>query len=170
MRSVLYSLISFVMSLFFIIIGVMCGLLLWSPEARTNFVQFILEDSLTIFLFGLSFFVMGLAMIIHTIINTKKRHYFIKSKNNSLYISEDVFQDYLNTYWMEQFPKHSIPNQIILKKNKAYITAELPFVPFNQQKALIQRIESDLSDIFSRLIGYRKEYVLSISFKNKTSS
>ncbi len=164
MRHVLYSLISLAVAFFCLMLGAISCLVLWSPKVRTDLVQFILEDSLIIFLFGFCFFLIGATILLQVFFHMQKRHYSIRSKNNSIYISEEIFQEYLNSYWKQLFPKNEIPNEIALKKNKVHISAELPFMPIHQQKAILQRIENDLSELFNRLIGYRKEYVLSISF------
>lgn len=165
MRNILYSLISLVVALFFIVLGVMSMILLFSPFVRSSLVKFILENSVMIFLFGFCFLVIGVAIVAYIIIGAKKRHYYIKSNNHSIYISEDVFQQYLDSYWKQLFPNQEVPNQVELKKEKIQITAELPFVPIPEQKKIITRIERDLSELFNRLIGYRKEYVLSLSFQ-----
>lgn len=165
MRNIFYSLITLVVALFFIVLGVMSMILLFSPYVRSTLVQFILENSVMLFLFGFSFLVIGVAIVTHIILGAKKKHYYIKSNNHSIYINEDIFQQYLNDYWKQLFPNQDIPNQVILKKDKVQITAELPFVPIPEQKKVITRIERDLSELFNRLIGYRKEYILSLSFQ-----
>lgn len=165
MRNILYSLISLAVALFFIVLGVLSMLLLFSPYVRNSLVQFILENSVMLFLFGFSFLVIGIAIVAHVIIGAQKKHYYIKSNNHSIYISEDVFQEYLDNYWKQLFPNQDVPNQVELKKDKIHITAELPFVPIPEQKKIITRIERDLSELFNRLIGYRKEYILSLSFQ-----
>lgn len=165
MRNILYSLISLAVALFFIVLGVLSMILLFSPEIRGSLVQFILQNSVMLFLFGFGFLVVGAAIVAHIIVNAKKKHYHIKSNNQSIYISEDVFQEYVSSYWKQLFPNQDVPNQVILKKDKIQIVAELPFVPIPEQKKIITRIERDLSELFNRLIGYRKEYILSLSFQ-----
>lgn len=170
MRHFFYSLISFIVGLFFILLGVVGILVPWSPEVRSHLVRFIQEDSVFIFLFGLGLLIIGLAIATFVILSTRKRYYEIRSGENLVKIDEALFQDYLNIYWKQLFPKYEIPNRVALKKNKIYVTADLPYIPDSQQKALIERIERDLNDIFTRIIGYSHEYVISISFQEAPQS
>lgn len=165
MRTLFYSLLSFIIAIFFVLIGIVSIMMLFSPAIRNDLVQFILENPVMIFLFGFCFLVTGIALLAYIWITAQKKHYTIKSKNHSIWVSEDVFQEYLNSYWKQLFPNHDIPNQVLFQKNKIHITADLPFVPIPEQKSIIQRIEQDLSELFNRYIGYRKEYLLSITFQ-----
>lgn len=165
MRHFLYSLISFFVGLFFILLGVIGILLPWSPTVRSLFIRFIQEGSLLIFLFGLGFLIIGTAIAVYVIFSSRKRYYEIRSGENLTMIDEALFQEYLNTYWKQLFPKYDIPNRVTLKKNKIQVTADLPSIPDSQQKALIERIERDLNDIFTRILGYTDDYVISISFQ-----
>lgn len=164
MSHFLYSLISFIVAIFFLLLGIVGIIIPWSSAVRAHFVQFILEDSLFIFLFGLGFVIIGAAIAINVILNAKKKYYEIHTGNNAAIVDESLFQDYLNTYWRQLFPKHEVPNQITLKKNKIHVAADLPYIPISEQKALLERIEKDLNDIFSRIFGYRNEFVITISF------
>ena len=89
------------------------------------------------------------------------------SDNHAFYLEEGIFQDYLKSYWKQLFPKHDIPNYILLKKNKLQISADLPYVPEAQQKTLLNRIHRDLKHILTQILGYQQKYVISISFKDE---
>lgn len=170
MKNFFYFSISFIIAIFFILLGIVGLLLPWSSEIRTNIVQFFLEDFLYITLFSLGLVIAGIAIIINVLFSARKHYYEIKSGSNSFAIDEALFQDYLNTYWKQLFPKIEIPNRVVLKKNKIHVAADLPYVPLDQQKDLLKRIEKDLSDIFNRIFGYRNEYIISISFQEEPKS
>jgi hypothetical protein len=170
MRHFFYSLISFIVALFFILLGIVGILLPWAPGVKSSIVNFIQEDGLFIFLFGLGLTIIGAAIATYIILSTRKRYYEIRSGDNLTTIDESLFQDYLNTYWKQLFPKFEIPNRVILKKNLIHVSADLPYIPDSQQKVLIERIEKDLNDIFNRILGRRHEYVISISFQPETDT
>lgn len=165
MSNFFYSLISFIVAIFFILLGIISVILPWSPGVRTMLVQFILEDSLLIFLSGFGLIVIGIALIIHAIFSFKRHYYVIRSDGKLLSIDESLFQDYLNSYWKQLFPNLEVPNRVEIKKNKIYIYADLPDTPLPQQKTLLERIENDLSEIFIRIFGYRNEFIISVSFQ-----
>lgn len=163
-----YSLISLIISLFFILLGVIGLLFPWFPSMRETLVHFIMENSLMMFLFGIALTVSGVAMISHLIYTSRRHSYEIRSGRQIYRIEQSLIEDYLNTYWKQLFPKIEIPNHVSIQKNKIHITADLPYIPIEQQKSLLERIEHDLSDIFTRVLGYRDEYIISISFQSKS--
>jgi hypothetical protein len=163
-----YSLITFIIALFFVMVGLLGLMIQFSTNIRAEVVGFIYEDTLFLSLFSLASLLIGIAIVFSLLASFKKRYIKIKSKNNhAFYLDESLFQDYMKSYWNQLFPKQDIPNHVVLKKNKVLITADLPYIPEAQQKALLTRIDQDLKEMFTHLLGYRQEYVISISFQNE---
>jgi hypothetical protein len=154
-------------SLFFLLVGIICIMIPWSSTIRTELIQFILEDSLIIFLFGFSFLLIALAFIANLIFSARKKYYSVEGGNNSVEVDEELIKQYLQTYWKDLFPKYQVPCRLILKKNKLQIYADLPYLPETEQKNLIERIKKDLTDIFVRILGYKCEFLLSVSFQSE---
>lgn len=165
MHHLFYSLISLTVAIFFIMLGVLTVLLPWSPSVRTDLIQFILEDSLAIFLFGFVFICVGLAIVIYIILGTRRSYYRLKGGTQSVHIDEAVVQDYLDTYWKQLFPKTSIPTRLQIKKNKIHLIADLPFIPHAEQKKVLERIKTDLTEIFGSFLGYREPFYFTASFQ-----
>ncbi len=163
-----YSFIIFILALFFVVLGLLSFMVQASQGIRSEVIGFIIEDTVFLFLFGIVSLLIGLAIIFYLITSFKKSYVKIKSKNNhTFYLDESIFQDYLKSYWKQLFPKNDIPNHIVLKKKKVLIAADLPHVPVSQQKALLIRIDKDLKDIFTRLLGYHQEYEITLSFQSE---
>lgn len=165
MNNLFYSLISFIIALFFILLGIIGVMVPWSPGVRTDLVQFILDDSLAISLFGFTSIVVGLAIAINILLNTRRQYYHIRSDSNAIAVDETVIQQYLNTYWKQLFPNNDIPNRLTLKNNKIHITVDFPHLPLSQQQVLLERIKNDLSQTFANMLGYHSEFYLSASFQ-----
>lgn len=139
----------------------------WSSTIRTNLVSFILEDHLTIFLFGLAIFVTGFAIAAYILLGTRQRYYHLKSDQNPIIVDESIIEFYVNSYWKQLFPDREIPSRLTLQKNKISVTADLPYLPSDQQKPLLNRIKNDLDDTFTKLLGHRPEFSLFASFQAK---
>lgn len=167
MSNFFYSLISFVIALFFMLIGVVGMMIPWSINIRNALATFIFENSLAISVFGFTFFVVGLAIVVNILLSTQRRYYKINSLNSSTSVDEAVIQQYLHTYWEQLFPKTDIPCHLTLKDNKIHIAIDLPYLPIQEQRPLLERIRKDLIEIFSRILGYRDEFFLSASFQTK---
>lgn len=160
----LYTLLSFILSLFFIAVGISSLAIAFSPFARTEVITFLLEHPNLIALFGLLFIAIGLISFFYLIQSTKRKYYTLKSQKLEIDVSESVISKYLRSYFRELYPYSDVPCQVELKKRRAEVTADLPFVPVNEQKELLKRIEEDLTAIFRDQIGYRNELKVSISF------
>ena len=53
-----------------------------------------------------------------------------------------------------------------MKKDSIKIIADLPAVPYDEQKYLLERMEKDVQDLFRDTLGYREEIELAVSFQN----
>jgi hypothetical protein len=167
MSNLFSSLINFINALFFISIGIAGIMVPWSIHVRTLLTRFIFEDALAISLFGFAFFLIGIALITNIFLNMKKRHYRISSLKAVTTVDEAVIQEYLNNYWKQLFPQNDIPCQLNFKDNKIHISVDLPHLPIQEQKPLLERIRKDLMSIFTKVLGYKDEFFLSASFQNQ---
>lgn len=165
MKTVFYSLISLIIAIFFILLGIIAVLLPWSPLVRSDIITFILEDSLTIFLLGFSFVLVGVCIVFNIMISARKTYYHVKSGANSILVDENILQDYLNTYLKELFPKSDAPARLILKKNRIHIIADLPYIPKGQQEVILERMKKDLAGVFRNFVGYHHHFTLAASFQ-----
>jgi hypothetical protein len=165
MNYFLYSFGRLVTALFFILIGIVGILIPWSIQIRHLLARFIFEDFLAISLFGFAFFVVGLALVIHFLLGTKRRYYKISSGTSSTAVDETVIREYLTTYWERLFPEYDIPFQLFLKDNKIHVTVDFPYLPIQEQRPLLERVRNDLTKMFIKVLGYKEEFFLSASFQ-----
>lgn len=131
--------------------------------------SFILQNSLLLFLFGLGVFIIGTALVIQIILSARTHYIVIRSGKNGVHIGEDVIESYLNSYWKELFPGREIPTRLLIKKRKIKVFADLPFIPEEDQKSLLEKVEEDLSKLFRDILGYPNELDLLISFGSEKS-
>lgn len=165
MNHFFYSLMSFILALFFIMLGALSILMPWRPAMRTDLIQFLLENSIALSLFGLAFLTIGVAMVFSIILNAKRHYYEFKVGNNPVRVDEEVIQKYLQVYFEEIFPAQDVPCRLTVNKNLLHVTADLPYVPNTQRNVLIEKIQQDLKSLFSEHLGYNSDYYLSASFQ-----
>lgn len=170
MYNFFYSLISFIIALFFILVGIVSIMIPWSENVRADLIRFILEDSLAISLFGFAFLVIGLAIVINILLNSRRSYYHVKSGESAIAVDEAVIQQYLTIYWKQLFPDSDIPYKLNLKKNRIHLSVDLPYHPQEEQRLLLERIRQDLRRLFSSQIGYADEFSLSASFQKAKKS
>lgn len=169
MNHFFYSLISFIIALFFIMLGVISVLMPWFPSMRADLILFLLENSIVISLFGFSFLTIGIFLVINIILNTKRHYYEFKVGQNTVTIDEDLIQKYLHVYFLEIFPTQEVACRLAIKQNQLHVTADLPYVPAEQRNIILEKIKRDLKDLFSQQLNYNTDYYLSTSFQSDKS-
>lgn len=165
MSHFLYYLGSFIVGIFSLCLGVLCFFIPTSEQGLEKLAQFIMLNSWFSYIFGIFFLIIGLSIIINVRLGAKKQYYRIKAGNRVTVLDEKIFEQYLDTYWKELFPKNEVTSRASIKKNKLFITADLPHVPILEQKELLKQMESDLNDVLIKYLGYHQEYILSVSFQ-----
>ncbi len=161
----IYSLISFLTAIFFILLGIIGILIPWSSNIRQEVINLIADHSIAISLFGLSFIAIGVAVAVNILLSSKPKYYQFTVGKNFVYIDEKIVQRYLSEYWKELFAGQEIPNRITLKNNQIDVVADLPYVNPDQQEELLTKIQNELTDLFSDLLGYHQQFHLSVSFQ-----
>jgi hypothetical protein len=167
MNSLLYSFIRFFIGLFFILLGLIGIILPWSNAVRLAVIQFIQDEPLTLSLFGLSFILIGLALLTHLLMASKRHYYQVRSGDQSVTVDQSVIQQLVEAYWKERFPDRDIPCELRLKKNKIYLTADLPYLAANEQKPFLNQIKRELESHFKQLLGPQAEFNLFVSFQDE---
>lgn len=151
--------------LFFVLLGLLVLLVLWFPGIREGVNQFMQENSISIFFLALTLIIIGVAVVAGVVYGTRRYSYSIAGGTKTIH--DSVFQDYLTSYWKKIFPKYDVPCSVKIKNNKVQITADLPYIPMEKQKGLLEQMEHDITEIFSRYLGYGAEYRFNVSFLEK---
>lgn len=165
MRHFFYSFITFVIALFFILIGIGCMLIPWIHVIESAVIQFIIQNTVAIFLFGFAFFLIGCALIAQVMLASRRKYYYVRSGSNAVSVDENLIQECVATYWKAKFPGEEIPFNLEIKENKIHITVDLPYVAKDQQNLTLQAMENDIGHILASTLGYRNEFFLNVSFK-----
>lgn len=160
-----YSLITFFIALFFILLGFIGILLPWFPNMQELIVAFLFQYSKITFLFGLSFLAIGISVALNILANGRRQYYQFKIDGNNVSVDTELLQRYLQKYLEELFPGKDLPCQLQLKKNKIYISIDFPFMESTEQATLLEQVRNELKGLFSSLIGYDQDFYLSASFQ-----
>lgn len=163
MTRFIYSLISFLIALFFVLLGIIGALITWSSTVR-EIVSVIFDHSIAITLFSFMLILIGVAVAAQIIFASRATHYRFTVRNQLVKVDESVIQTYLNKYWQELFQGQEIPCHVTLKGNKIHVTADIPYIEQEQQEVLLTKIQQELGDLFGNLLGYRQEFYLAINF------
>jgi hypothetical protein len=164
MTNFIYSLITFLIAIFFVLLGFIGVLIPWSGAVRAEVISLVTEHSIAISLFGFTFIAIGIAVAFQILLATRLSYYQFTVGNDKVEVSEEVILKYLNGYWHSLFEGQEIPCNVSLKNNKIHVTADIPFVALPQQEDLLEKIQKELSELFFDFLGYRQEFHLEIGF------
>jgi hypothetical protein len=164
-----YLLSSFILGAFFFLGGAYSLTLPWSSSLQNKTIDLILNHNLIFSLFGLGLILIGSSILTYAVLSSRRRYAYVRTGSHSVAVDKDLIQNYLETYWKEHFPDHSISSFITIKKNTIYIIADLPSVPAPEQKVFLDQVQHDFSDIFGRLLGYPHDVHLAASFRTEKS-
>jgi len=157
--------VNFLIGSFFFLFGVFSIILSWSHNLQNAMIQFISENRWIFSLFGCGCVVTGISIVIYTFLKTKHRYVQIRTGNFSVALDENIIHQYLEPYWHKHFPLAKIPYTLNLRKHSLEIIADFPPLPLIEQKAFLEQIKQDFSDLFGRVLGYPGDVHLIANFR-----
>lgn len=157
-------LINFILGTFFLIVGLVAILLPWFPDWQQAIIDFILNQHLILFLFGISFCLIGLSAFVYAFFSTQHQFISLETGNHAITVDESVIEAYLNSYFAKKFPQATIPFTFYLKKNVIQVQAHFPFLPIEEQKNFMETIQKELTQLFNELLGPSQTIDLIASF------
>ena len=92
-----------------------------------------------------------------------KQQLQIRMGERSVAVDEGLVKTYVDNYWEQVLPGQTVYQQVVVRKNTIEIVANLPFLPEEEQKPLLERVEKDLTLLFKDTLGYRKRIFYSRS-------
>lgn len=162
-----YSLTTFCFGIFFIFFGALGVIFPYSQTIRNEAVSLLSEHSAFLLFLGFSAILLGVSLLINILIHSKRKYIHLTIKGSNISVDETAIEHYLAIYWKELFPNEEIPCYLAFKNEQIYITADLPFTEMENQKAYVEKIQTELRSMLSKTIGYTAPFHLSISFDTK---
>lgn len=162
-----YSLITFFIAIFFVILGILGVVIPYSPSLRQEALSHLLDHSPTLFLFGFSCTAIGIALLANIITQSRRKYYNYTIGPNNISVDESIIEQYLTNYWKEIFPDHDTPYKLRVKENIIHLTVDFPIEKEEFPKGGVEEIKNDLRHLFDTTIGYTSPFSLSVSFRTK---
>lgn len=172
MQTIFSSILTFINGLFFLLCGLLTIVTAWSPKIRDALYDFASHFEILLSIFGLILFLIGASIITYSLLFSRRRYFYIRSGPKEVLVSEEIAREYVSKYFQKLFGLDEIPCDLRLERSKIRISANLPYIPEDEQYALTQKIDAELGDLLEYKLGYKAQYLLSISFEGmpKTAS
>jgi hypothetical protein len=164
--NLLFSAVQFVFSSLIILIGGFFIGLQYAPHLRFSIARFFYETTVPFSLLGYLILGCGALLLAGFYGMNRGRYYRIKMGESGLLVDPTVICSYLEDYWKGVFPEHDLFVEVnVSKDEKLELFVEFPLLPLTQQKAVLEKAESELGQILQKHIGYKKDFALSVLIK-----
>ena len=163
-----YRTMNFLIAIFFVLFGTLAFLLPWIAHLRLSAIEFLLGNSIAMTFIGLGFIMVGVVMLM-SVLGRRREYYHLRTGDRAVLIDEDLFNSYVRDYWQRTFPDQEFSSQVKVRNNRIIIVADLPPLPFEDQRNFLKTVEQDLSDLFATTFEYKHSFSLSISFQETNS-
>lgn len=158
-----YSAMNFLIACFFVLFGLLALILPWVAVLRRSFIDLLASNPLTMTVIGIGFVAVG-AMMLISICGKQREYYHVKTGDRAVMVADSLLNDYVNNFWEQQFPNQEFVSNVTVKSNRIHIVADLPPLPFDEQRPFLKKAEELLGQLLADKVGYHRGFSLSISF------
>jgi len=165
MRSgnVLFSAVHFFVVLFIIALGVFFIAIPYADHFRFLLSAMLLDNPDVFAKIGWGVLSLGLMLFFGFYLLNRKRYIHLTMQASKLSIEETIVRDYVYDYWKSLFPKNEVVTDIVITGNEQIeIVANLPKVAMENDDALFEKMEKELSAILERRLGYKRDLLLTL--------
>jgi len=151
---ILFSAVHFLVVFFILCTGALLFLLPYAPSFRLSLSQALMDHPLVFQKAGFSFLFLGSILLIVLYFLNRKTYLQLKGKRYQVGIEQTVVRALALDYFHKMFENSSCEVDVVIRKGQFIeILTQLPQL----QETMLERIESELSILFQKRLGYQKE-------------
>lgn len=160
---VLFSAIHLFLVLLILGLGAFFLALPFAPHVRLFVLQFFTESASPFAGIGCALLILGGVLFIGFYALNRGQYYQVNMRAE---VHQSLIRDYARSYWKELFPQeHLQPNVVIYPNQRIELITELPKLGFEEQEAVLHRIEKEFGAILAKNLGYGKDFLLTVVLK-----
>jgi hypothetical protein len=164
--NLLFSAVQFVFSVLIILLGGFFIGLQYAVHLRYSIAHFFSHTTLPFSLLGYLILSCGVLLLLGFYIMHRGVYFKLKMDWKSLQIDPAIIQAYVQAYWKQIFPEQNLSIEIRLTQDQQIeMFVELPLLPPDQHQVILEKAEEQLSQILSKQLGYRRDFLLSVLVK-----
>ena len=97
----------------------------------------------------------------------RKEYFGVQMERGQAIVEPNVIEGLVSGYWKGLFPEEDLKSHIVLQGHeKIEVVAEIPGMEWDQQEALLLRVEKELGVLLFSHLGYNRELTMTITLKN----
>ncbi len=135
----------------------------FAPHVRLFVIQFLSEDISHFSSIGYGLLILGGILLTGFYAINRGQYYQVNMRAE---VHQSLIRDYARSYWKELFPQEVVHPQVVIYPNQRIeLITELPNLGFDEQEALLGRIEKEFGAILAKNLGYGKDFLLTVVIK-----
>lgn len=164
--NLLFSAVQFIFVILVLLIGAFFVGLQYAPQLQSDIAAFFSKGSAYFSWIGYCILGCGALLLMGFYVMHRGAYYSFRMGGHEVLIDPAVVQGYVQEYWKKCFPGQELSVEIdFAKDQRISVVVEMPLLPLEKQLEVLEKAESDLSQILQKHLGYRKDFLFSILLK-----
>lgn len=168
MNRFFHTLMFFVISGILLLLGGLCLLLPWQEATAKQMLHVFLNHRFVLSLFGFSFVLLSLVVLTDAVRASKRQYYTFTLGKLEAKIDAAAIKQAIEIYLSKIFFEQEAYCEIEIKSNALFVTLDLPHVPTSEREAILEKIQTELSDLLEHQFGYTSASHFFASFQPKS--
>lgn len=137
-----------------------------APHVRLALSDFFAQDRAVFSFAGYLILLIGAALLVGFCGLYRKPFLRLQMQAQPTSIDLKLVREYVESYWKKRFPHHTTSLEVYLsRKKKIEVIADFPTLEGKQFELSLQEIERELGLLFSRNLGYKGDFFVTLRYK-----
>lgn len=164
--NLLFSAVQFIFVVVVLSLGAFLIGLANAPLLRSAIATMFLEKSALFTFLGVMLLIIGLLLLLGFYSMQRGRYLSVEMKDRKTQIEIRLVKEYVEKYWKNTFPDQDVHTEVLIYPNqKIELSLQIPNLSFEEQQAVLEKVEKELGDLFAKKLGYNREFVCNLIVK-----
>lgn len=145
-------------------VGTVVALIAFVPSLQEQLLSWLTNPQPWLTVAGAGIVLSGILVLFGATVFPRKGCMQLRMGDLSVDIEPALLNRYLEQYWRQVFPQGKVFSGVSIHRGRIAIEADLPPIPLEEQRRVLQRAELDLVELFDKVLAYHRDFTLSVSF------
>lgn len=165
--NLLYSAVQFIFATLVFLLGAVFVGLQYAPLLRFKIADFFSSSSVDFSLFGGVIALFGMLLLLGFYWMHRGSYYTVVMGRESVDIDPSIIKGYVSDYLKKTFPDEDLNLEVsISRRQSVELYVQSSSLQFEEHQLFLEKIELDLSDLFSKHLGYFKKFSFTVLLKD----
>lgn len=164
--NLLFSAVQFIFVVALFLLGGLFIGLHYAPHMRMSLAHFITDQVVNLSFLGYITICCAFLLCIGFYVMHRGSYFRIRMAGGDVVVEPKLIEGLVQDYWQERFPQNALKTEVILRGyEQIEVVAEMPQSEWEAREVLLSEIEKELSALLSAHLGYRREWMMTLTIK-----